>query len=208
MKISITRGLSELKVLKSRYEREIRDAKLIGVSVAGKMVSPYTSYKPDDFEEQAKSGFQSLTDLEKRIIEIKTKIDQSNFATKVKIAGRDMTVLEAIEMKNFIDLKEQRLLLLKQQLRNARSNYEEAEKKNRERIEKSVSEQTASGNKDVALESKIKDSIESLYPLVMIDPIGVEDEIKKEEKFLEDFKNEVDFVLSESNSITCIEISD
>ena len=191
MKISITRGLSELKVLKNRYEREIRDAKLIGVSGAGKMVSPYTSYKPEDFENQAKAGFQSLIDLEKRIIDIKTKIDQSNFVTKVKIADKEMTVLEAIEMKNFIDLKEQRLLLLKQQLRNARSSFEEAEKKNRERIEKNVSEQTASGNKDATLEAKIKESIESLYPLVMIDPIKVEDEIKKEEKFLEDFKIEV-----------------
>ena len=208
MKISITRGLSELKVLKNRYEREIRDAKLIGVSVANKMVSPYTSYKPSDFEKQAKEGFQSLIDLEKRIIEIKTKIDQSNFITKVKVAGQEMTVLEAIEMKNFVDLKEQRLLLLKQQLRNARSSFEEAEKKNRERIEKNVSEQTASGNKDATLEAKIKESIESLYPLVMIDPIKVEDEIKKEEKFLEDFKNEIDFVLSESNSLTYIEIDD
>ena len=208
MKISITRGLSELKVLKNRYEREIRDAKLIGVSVAGKMVSPYTSYKPEDFENQAKAGFQSLIDLEKRIIEIKTKIDQSNFITKVKVAGQEMTVLEAIEMKNLVDLKEQRLSLLKQQLRSARNSYEEAEKKNRERIEKNVSEQTASGNKDATLEAKIKESIESLYPLVMIDPIKVEDEIKKEEKFLEDFKNEIDFVLSESNSLTYIEIDD
>jgi hypothetical protein len=208
MKISITRGLSELKVLKNRYEREIREAKLIGVSVANKMVSPYTSYKPSDFEAQAKSGFQSLVDLEKRIIEIKTKIDQSNFVTKVKVAGEEMTVLEAIEMKNFVDLKEQRLLLLKQQLKSARSSFEEAEKKNRERIEKNVADQTAAGTKDAELEAKVKASIESLYPIALIDPIKVEDEIKKEEKFLEDFKNEIDFVLSESNSLTYIEICD
>lgn len=208
MKISITRGLSELKVLKNRYEREIRDAKLIGVSVANKMVSPYTSYKPSDFEKQAKEGFQSLVDLEKRIIEIKTKIDQSNFITKVKVAGQEMTVLEAIEMKNLVDLKEQRLLLLKQQLKSARNSYEEAEKKNRERIEKNVADQTAAGTKDAELEAKVKASIESLYPIALIDPIKVEDEIKKEEKFLEDFKNEIDFVLSESNSLTYIEIDD
>ena len=208
MKISITRGLSELKVLKNRYEREIREAKLIGVSVGNKMVSPYTSYKPSDFEEQAKSGFQRLMDLEKRIIEIKTKIDQSNFVTKVKVAGEEMTVLEAIEMKNLVDLKEQRLLLLKQQLKSARSSFEEAEKKNRERIEKNVADQTAAGTKDAELEAKVKASIESLYPIALIDPIKVEDEIKKEEKFLEDFKNEIDFVLSESNSLTCIEIDD
>ena len=208
MKISITRGLSELKVLKNRYEREIRDAKLIGVSVGKKMVSPYTSYKPSDFEEQAKEGFQSLIDLEKRIIEIKTKIDQSNFITKVKVAGQEMTVLEAIEMKNLVDLKEQRLLLLKQQLKNARNSFEEAERKNRERIEKNVADQTSAGTKDAELEAKVKASIESLYPIALIDPIKVEDEIKKEEKFLEDFKGEVDFVLSESNSLTYIEIDD
>ena len=208
MKISITRGLSELKVLKNRYEREIRDAKLIGVSVGKKMVSPYTSYKPSDFEEQAKSGFQSLMDLEKRIIEIKTKIDQSNFITKVKVAGQEMTVLEAIEMKNLVDLKEQRLLLLKQQLKSARNSFEEAEKKNRERVEKNVADQTAAGTKDANLEAEVKESIDRLYPLALIDPIKVEDEIKKEEKFLEDFKGEVDFVLSESNSLTYIEITD
>lgn len=206
MKISITRGLSELKVLKNRYEREIRDAKFIGVSVSGKMVNPYTSYKPEDFEEQAKSGFQSLVDLEHRIIEIKTKIDQSNFVTKVKVAGKEMTVLEAIEMKNFVDLKEQRLLLLKQQLKSARNSYEEAEKKNRERIEKNVADQTAAGTKDATLEAKIKAAVEDMYPIVFIDPIEVEKKIKEDEKFLEDFKNEVDFVLSESNSITYIEI--
>ena len=208
MKISITRGLSELKVLKNRYEREIRDAKLIGVSVGKKMVSPYTSYKPSDFEEQAKAGFQSLVDLEKRIIEIKTKIDQSNFITKVKVAGQEMTVLEEKKKKNLVDLKEQRLLLLKQQLKSARNSFEEAEKKNRERVEKNVADQTAAGTKDANLEAEVKESIDRLYPLALIDPIKVEDEIKKEEKFLEDFKGEVDFVLSESNSLTYIEITD
>ena len=49
---------------------------------------------------------------------------------------------------------------------------------------------------------------ELLDELNPIDPIKVEDEIKKEEKFLEDFKNEIDFVLSESNSLTYIEIAD
>lgn len=208
MKISITRGLSELKVLKNRYEREIRDAKLIGIRIGKKMSSPYTSYKPEDFEDQAKAGFQSLVDLEKRIIEIKTKIDQSNFVTKVKVAGKEMTVLEAIEMKNLVDLKETRLLLLKQQLKNARSSFEEAEKKNRERIEKNVADQTAAGTKDAELEAKVKEAVENMYPLALVDPIGLENEIKKEEKFLEDFKGEVDFVLSESNSITYIEITD
>jgi hypothetical protein len=111
-------------------------------------------------------------------------------------------------MKNLVDLKEQRLLLLKQQLKSARNSFEEAEKKNRERVEKNVADQTAAGTKDANLGAEVKESIDRLYPLALIDPIKVEDEIKKEEKFLEDFKGEVDFVLSESNSLTYIEITD
>jgi hypothetical protein len=52
-KITITRALTEKKTLKSRYERELRDAKFIGVSVSKKMCNPYNSYTVSDFEEQA-----------------------------------------------------------------------------------------------------------------------------------------------------------
>lgn len=208
MKISITRGLSELKVLKNRYEKEVGLVDLMGVSVGNKMMAPHSSYTIEDFEKQALSSFQSLIDLEKRIIEIKTKIDQSNFVTKVKVAGKEMTVLEAIELKNFISLREARLLRMKLQLRSARTSYESAENKNRERIEKTMSEQNSSGNKDADLEAKIKRSIEEVYSVALVDPLKLEEKIKEEEKFLENFKGEVDFVLSESNSLTYIEISD
>jgi hypothetical protein len=205
-KISITRALSELKTLKSRYEREIRDAKLIGVSVSNKMLSPYNSYTPADFEKQALAMFQSISDLDKLIVQIKTEIDKSNFVTKIKVAGKEMTVLEAIQMKNHIDLKEQLLLLYKRQLKTARSGYEDAELKNKERVEKSVSDQTSAGNKDKELEATIKESIDKVYPIAMIDPLKLEEKIKELEKFIEDFKSEVDFVLSESNSLTYIEV--
>jgi lipopolysaccharide export LptBFGC system permease protein LptF len=207
-KITITRALSELKTLKSRYEREIRDAKLIGVSVSNKMLSPYSSYTPADFGKQALATYQSISDLDKLIIQIKTKIDQSNFITKVKIGGNEMTVLEAIQMKNHIDLKESMLLLLKRQLKNARTNYEGAECENKERVEKSVSDQTGAGNKDKELEATIKESIDKVYPIAMIDPLNVETKIKELEEFIENFKSEVDFVLSESNSLTYIEVDD
>jgi hypothetical protein len=207
-KITITRALTEKKTLKSRYERELRDAKFIGVSVSKKMCNPYNSYTVSDFEEQAKSNYQSLVDIERRIIEIDTKIDQSNFVTKVKISGKEMTVLEAIKLKGLIDLKESRLMMLKKQLRDARIKYDSAENDNKNRIEKSVSDQTQAGNKDVELEKSLKESIERLYPVAMIDPLKIEEKIKEDEKFIEDFKSEVDFVLSESNSITYIELCD
>ena len=54
---------------------------------------------------------------------------------------------------------------------------------------------------------------EYLYPVLkkntyeLIDPAGIEDYIKKLEKDIIDFKNEVDYVLSESNATTFIEVN-
>lgn len=208
MKYTITRALSELKTLKARYEREVSDAKLVGVSVTKKMTSPYTSYTPEEFTKQAKSQWQSLCDIEKRILVIKKNIAKSNYETKVKIGDQEMTVLEAIELKDLISLKESRLVTLKRQLKIAREKYEEAEENNREKIDKNLADQTAAGNKDKDLEARIKDSIDKLYPVEMIDPIKAEEAIKELENYIEKFKGEVDFVLSESNSLTYIEVPD
>jgi predicted polyphosphate/ATP-dependent NAD kinase len=206
MKISITRALAELKTLRSRYESEVSDLDVIGVSVGKKMLAPYTQYTPEEFGKVVSSKYQSLIDIEKRIVLIKTKIDQSNFQTKVKIGETEMTVLEAIEMKNFIELKKDRLERLKSGLKVARKNYEVAIQKNVDRIEKNVSDQTSAGNKDKELEATIKESIEKLYPVSYIDPLAVEKKIEEEEKFISSFETEVDFVLSESNSLNYIEI--
>ena len=55
------------------------------------------------------------------------------------------------------------------------------------------------------LEKKAKESIESLYKVSFVDPIMIEEEIEKLDKEISDFKTEVDYVLSESNSTTFIE---
>jgi len=207
-RITITRALSEKKTLLARFEREVRDAKLIGVSVGKKMQSPYNSYTPEDFESQVKSSHQSLKDIMKRITQITFKINESNFVTKIKVAGKEMTVLEALVTKSMITQQETMLLLYKRQLKSARNTFDEAEERNKERIEKNVADQTSAGSKDKDLEAKIKESIENLYPVSLIDPLKIEDLIRDEEKFIEDFKGEIDFVLSESNSLTYIEIED
>lgn len=204
-KISITRALSELNTLKDRYEKEVDGSKLIGVQVGAKMTAPYLQYKPEDFEKQATEKYQSIKDLSKRIIDIKTKIDISNFSTKVTVGGIEMTVLEAIRMKDQVSLKEDLLANLKQQLRKQRALLETSELENKNRIEKIVADQTSAGSKDPDIEKKAKESIESLYKVSFVDPIKLEEEIEKLDKEISDFKTEVDYVLSESNSTTFIE---
>lgn len=207
MKYTITRALAEFKTLKNRYQKEVGSSMLIGVKVGKKMRAPHSSYQPEAFSTQATKQYQSITDLYKRILEIKTKIDQSNFVTKVTIAGKEYTVLEALEMKNVgLELKKDRLSELKRQMMKARTTYDDALDENKRRIEKMVSEQTAAGSKDAELEKKAVDSIEAIYKVDFVDPIELQKKIDELEEDIASFENEVNYALSESNSTTYIEV--
>ena len=206
MKISITRALSSLKTSKDRYDKLVAESRLIGVKTGGKMAGPYVSYTPEDFEKQARETYQAIIDLGKQIITLKTKIDLSNYVTKVRIGDKEMTVLEAIRMKDQVSMQETLLCELKSQLARQRKIYENTEVQNQARVEKIVSEQTAAGSKDKDLEEEAINKIGNLYKVAWVDPIGAESVIEKLEKEISDFKSEVDFVLSESNSTNFIEI--
>lgn len=213
MKLTITRALNEIKLLKSRYQNQVRELAPIAVQHGLKLRSPYSSYKPEDFASQVKPSMQSVEDLWSRIIEIKTKIDQSNMTTIVKIGTSEMTVQEALVMKNFISEKELLLSKLKNCLRSARAEYDCALEDNRKKVERTVSENTAatgngSAKVDPDLEKRAIDQVENLYNVKFIDPLSLESLVKQLETEVEEFKNNVDFALSESNSTTFIEISD
>lgn len=209
MKYTITRALAELKVLRQRHEGKVSELKAIAVKHGNKLRSPYSSYREEDFKAQSVSSVQSIEDLQKRIIEIKNAIDASNFTTKVIIGDKEMTVLEALNMKNNIGLKKAYLSALKRQMVNARNEFDRALNDNKLRIEKIIQDQTAASSvKDPELEKKTVESIESLYKVEFVNVIDLEKKIESLEKEISDFENNVDYALSEANSTTYIEIPD
>lgn len=208
--LTITRALNELKLLKNRHGKEIqKNFNIIAVKHGSRLKPPYAAYSPADFEKGIDPTYQSVVKLEEQIFEIKSKIDKSNSETIVKIGDKEMTVREAIAMKELIAIKEARLEVMKKSLENARAVFERALKENQDSISRQVSDyiSNTTGKIDPEIEKGIVESTESLYKVEMIDH-GLSDKIKALEKEIEDFKNNVDFVLSESNSITTIEISD
>ena len=58
------------------------------------------------------------------------------------------------------------------------------------------------------VEKEACETVDKLYEVKMIDPLTLEDKIKELEKEIDEFQKNVDFVLSESNSRTYIEIPD
>ena len=209
MQISITRALSELKVLQKRFDKEVSQLDVISVQ-HGLTLMRNSSVKPEDFSEKAKAQLQSVEALQRRIHLIKTKIQQSNAITVVKIGTPEMTVLEAIIKKSLIENQKSLLARLKRQLTLANDNFENATMSNENKIAKQLEDATKNSTVklDLEVEKQIKASVESLYPIKMIDPCKLSDKIKALEDEIEEFEANVDFALSESNALTQIEVGD
>lgn len=209
MKISITRALSELKLLQKRYDKEVSQLEAIAVQHGHTLVKN-SSVKPEDFEKAAKAQLQSINALYSRILNIKTKIQQSNAVTVVKIGSKEMTVLEAIIRKSLLDNEKALLKKLQRQVVAANDNFEMATSLNEGKVIKQLEDamKSSSVKLDPETEKQIKSTVDSLYPIKMIDPCDISKVIKELETSIEDFETNVDFALSESNALTQIEIED
>ena len=125
------------------------------------------------------------------------------------IGSKEMTIQEVLNFKNnILPLKETRLFQLKRLHNTALSNYEDAIKENKQKIAKMTEDKSSTASKVSDIEEDAKQFVEKSYAVKMVDPLNLGDEIKSLENEIETFKSNVDYVLSESNSITTIEIDD
>ena len=146
MKYTITRALAELTTLKDKHQKEVNKMNLIAVKQGAKIRRPNSSYSEKSFIEQANQSYQSVLDIERRILSIKNQIDASNFTTKVKIGDTEMTVQEALNMKRLIELKQNRLYYLKTMKQKAQMDFDAGNEENRRRIEKMSQDQMSNGS--------------------------------------------------------------
>lgn len=202
-KMSITRALSELKLLDSRITKATSEIKF------AVCVTKNTNYNinKNEFTSQTTAKFQSLTDLIRRREALKAAIMKSNATTTVKIGSKEMTVVEAIEMKNTIKYKEAMLETMKKQRLQVTKEFEAYKVKVKQTIETNM-QQICS--RDVKPDpSTIQDLTDMMWkndPVEVYDPIGLDKTIDALTIEIEDFNTNVDFALSESNSLTQIEI--
>nr|WP_302600279.1 hypothetical protein [uncultured Cellulosilyticum sp.] len=204
----VTKGLNELKLLDSRIMRKIKDAsfisvaKLSAVNVDGKV-------SKEEFKANAKADYMAITDLIKRRDKIKAAIVKSNAIIMVEIAGKKMTVAEAIDKKNAIEYEKRLLKKLSEQYAMAIEmvNYENA------KVDDSVERLliTAYGKEGKekitkASHDAIADPYREANEYGLVDALEAEKIIKHMTDEIEAFESEVDTCLQISNSTTVIEI--
>lgn len=169
---------------------------------------------PKTFENEAKSSYQSITDMIDRYTRLDTAITLANASTEIKLSDDTvMTRAAAISMRKALvgdtstDFTGKLISVLERQFASVSATANELNAKADRELEQYKDNMT-SGDKAKELTPAVTQTLESLVAdnrADIIDPIGVEKEIKKLEDKYETLKKELDSAIKVSNATTFVE---
>lgn len=206
-KISINRALKELKTIGNRINKATGQGKFAGYSSKLTVEGNYKT--TEEMVDHIKSSYQSVTALINRRNVIKSRISKSNALTEVSVNGKVMTVAEALEYKNGLAFEAN---LANKLFADAEQAYRMADRLNRDlepRLDTYLQYTLSPDYKKKSTDNDIKATIEAFYKqngYKPVDPIECFKEADRLLKKIEDFRNEVDITLNESNNVTLIEV--
>ena len=209
MEMSITRALSEKKMLTKRLGDKIDSGIYVGVVVGN-------TNKPEDprfsvakeLDSAMKSSYDSVEGLLARYRAITKAIIHSNSSTVIDIGGEEMTVAEAIERKKSISFEMAMLEQLKKQYVAVGNKITSANNSMQYEIDELIKSRGDKSTKDEDYVKSIDESRRAILEYKMFDPYKINEQIDNYCDSIENFNNEIDFVLSESNAKTMITIDD
>ncbi|CDM98294.1 MAG: hypothetical protein P5702_02205 [Limnospira sp. PMC 1291.21] len=206
--MTVTDALAELTLLGKRIESArtaLEGNTLITVVEVGK--TPVGYRNRDEYNTKARAAVQKVDALIARRRTIKRAVVLSNAVTMVSVAGEEMTVAEAIEMKNFIAYYESVLNTMQSAYTSARKDFDIAQARVKERLDKLAMEVLGKNAASEKYQS-LADSFLGREGVEILDPTNLTWECDRRQEFVEEFKSTVDRVLSISNARTLINIPD
>jgi hypothetical protein len=199
--MSITQGLAELKLLDKRLQHHLKSIRWVDVSMQGNHIDT------DKLKSKSEAEYQSYMDLVKRRDSIKRAIVLANASTRVKVAEWEGTIAEAIEHKRSIEYKTTLLESMKKHLQEVRAQYETAKGQMDGRLERLLQSELG---KDVKTNpdtlKALTNSFRENNKVELIDPLDLATKIASLEEEISCFETNVDWVLSEANGKTTIEV--
>ena len=155
------------------------------------------------------ASFDSVDGLIKRQEKLKAAVIKSNSTTMVTIGGKTMSIAEAIDQKKVAAHKQSFLQTLKRQMSGALNEFNVSTEKLDQQIERQLQAIYSVGKEKVTQDqyATIANPLKKEYaPHIVSFQEDLNGYIRQFEKELNDFLDECDYVLSESNSQTIIEI--
>ena len=209
--ISITRALVELKQAQDRISSAVSEGKFVGIQIGlnaqAKVLNSHVALPA--FTSSIQGSFDKVDALIKNRAELKSAIVKSNAVTFVEVLGQRMTVAEAIELKSTAGYRQQYLNTLRHQLATAKAVVDRDNNTLDEAIEKLLTSVlgTDKGKTDPEAYNNIANPQKQAKVRTLIDPAKIEERIEKLQSEIQALNGELDFVLSESNARTTIEVS-
>ena len=131
---------------------------------------------------------------------------KANTTTKVTIANKEYTILEALNKKQDIQTEQHLINVLKHSLSNNVSKVNNLQEQVEDKIEKTINSKSASsGNQSKDYVQVVRDAYNDQIPK-LVNADVIEKLIIEKENSVSDFLAEVDFALSEINAITKINV--
>lgn len=199
--MSVTQALAEMKLLQKRINKALYSVTWADVSTKAKPVDATKIGK------LAAAEYQSYQDLVKRYAAIKRSVVQSNAMTRVKIGTWEGTVAEAIEQKSSIAAKKKLLDTMKECLSTAMDKLKTEQSTADDRLERLL---TSELGKDVRTNPETITTLTNTFrennKVELVDPLDLPKKIAELEEEVESFETNVDWVLSEANGRTLIQV--
>lgn len=206
--VTITRALSKIKILTDMINNDIKNNVFI-TTVPNSMLG---SEEHTTLVKTLTSSHTSLEDKIKEIVKLKRLIAESNLTSYLEVSGKRVSVTEALAMKETMEFYSRFMVTLRKQ--NNRS-AEEVTHTNM-RIAQAIAGNTSdiSSNSDIKnedLEKRLALNAKQLQESMGIKVVSATKEtpeqlIESIKDYYNDFVSEIDYLLSEHNAVTTIEL--
>lgn len=155
----------------------------------------------------SQSAYDSVASTLKNLTLLKTARNKANAETKVTVAGVEMTIDQALALKAANVYKTAFVATLRGQMNSGKARVDQVQAGIEQRISQQV--QAASSGTKKATDEEIavfRQLAERNTKIELVTFDGMKDAIERMAKELSDFATEVDYVLSEANATTKVQV--
>lgn len=205
MSMTLTRTLNEIKLLDKKINRFSDSGVLwLAVSKNGKIPGVQDL---SQMKSTVDANKQKLQDLINRRNSLKKALLEANNRITVTVAGKEYTITEAIDRKAFVNTERYIFNQINHQVVTTKGNFENEQTRLDEKVDRTVAQALqGDGKKDPTVVAGIEKSVRDNLKIALEDPSDVAKWVEDTLNEIEEFSNEIDFILSEANAKNEIEV--
>lgn len=201
--LTLTRLLSEIKTTE---ERLMKLPVIIGVGANSTGRVAEENETSEEFKKTSQSRFDSWFALSERLVKLRAARNKANATTMVTVCGKTVTMDEAITMKSLLNLQKQAVEGFKKQIGMVETFATRADNEVKAAVDKAVAQSIASQTLTEEQTKMFQDMYQKSLGKTAVIGDNVKAGLKKLEDHITSFSAEIDYVLSEANSTTKVEV--